>query len=487
MPLKRKFPVIEEFSTSQTSGANILTCLGETGPAFLWEGSQTRAPANTSVRHLPASTCYIVVRPKKVIRVQDNTVFVSDNGQTRCTPLAEFGNDPLSALEFEFNRSRPQECAFSGPFSGGAVGFLSYDAARYFEQIKGLEPKTREPDLFFMFTDIVIILDRDQGRLQLVAVPDDSETESECRVRVLAFKAELEDKLDKLVSVVTTPSGAASILKQRFSAEEFMSMVTQAKEYICAGDIFQAVLANQLTLPPVSAPEALFERLCQANASPYHFFCRFGEHTLVGASPETMLRGSSVMLDGQSEPVTRILMRLVAGTYPAGATPNSSNIQALAADEKERAEHMMLVDHARNDIGRVSRTGTVKPTDLLSVESYANVHHLVSQVSGILRPGETVFSAMRSCFPIATLTGTPKIRAMEIIAELEGPSRGVYGGAVGVFGYDGSVDSSVVIRSVVTSPKETTLRVGCGIVYDSIPSREYEECLWKGQWIIDAL
>ena len=326
-----------------------------------------------------------------------------------------------------------------------AVGFISYDAARYLEKIKGATG-SKFPDLYFLKTKNFVEKNRDGS-----IFPCTADNKPNC--------------FDKKIE----PS-------RFFSKEQFMGMVRKAKAYIKAGDVFQVVLSNCFEVEASPNPLEVYQRLKALNPSPYHFLIRFGEHTLVGASPEVMLRSKKI------KDKTKVLMRPVAGTYP-----KNSPAESLPRDPKEQAEHIMLVDHARNDIGRVAEIASVEVSDLLNVETYRDVYHLVSQVSGILKPEENIFSALESCFPIATLTGTPKIRAMEIIAELEGPTRGPFGGAAMMIDEHGMLDSGVIIRSAIIGKETTRIQAGAGIVYDSSPEREYEECLWKAKAVIDAL
>jgi anthranilate synthase component 1 len=263
-------------------------------------------------------------------------------------------------------------------------------------------------------------------------------------------------------------------VESRFSKEEFVAKVDRAKEYITAGDAFQIVLANCFTSKLEEAdPLKAFSLLASKNPSPFHYCANTNTETggwsLVGASPELYLKGQK---DKQ------ISMRLVAGTYPRSENNDVQQKELLREDPKERAEHFMLVDHARNDIGRSSKVGSVEPVDLLTVESYRDVHHLVSEVRG--KPVLSLFESFKNCFPIATLTGTPKVRAMQIIEELEG-SRGVFGGSVFRMACDGSLTSSVIIRSMVIEGNRTRVNAGCGVVYDSDSERENEECRWKAE------
>lgn len=457
---------------------------------MIWETGERQVNADGSVSHIPARYSLVIAQPRAVLRLQrgqNEYLRPSESAPSlRCSPQRD---DPFKFISREL---RARGLVYEGldthpqlPYpTGGVFGFIAYDVARYFERLPSMEGHHTEPDIFLLSTETVVIVDRHLGSLTVIGTPADDSRRSMERTQkaVRDATAQLRAATPPAASVSepihTTPSPL-------FSKQEFMEKVRRAKEYIAAGDIFQVVLGNTFTLPPVSDPLSLFETLRTTNPSPYHFMIRFDNQTLVGASPEVMVRGEKSLLRGRTE----INMRLVAGTYPRGATPDEDARQAalLSADEKERAEHLMLVDHARNDIGRVARTGSVEVRDLFSVESYSNIHHLVTEVSGALKPEENVLTALRSCFPIATLTGTPKIRAMEIIAELEGPSRGIFGGAIVAFGDCGGIDSAVAIRSVLCSTKESVIRAGAGIVIDSDEAREYSECVLKAKALADSV
>ncbi len=485
---------IEEIVWPSRSAAEVVRCFGPESPAMIWETGERELGSDGSVQHLPARYSLVIVRPRAVMKLQRGQNEYLRPSETapslRCSPQRDdpfkFISRELRArgLVYEGLESRPQL-----PYpTGGVFGFVAYDVARYFEQTPAMEGHPTEPDIFLLSSETVIIVDRILGTLKVVGTPaDDSRRSMERSQRAVAEVAKTLSSAAAQAAPLpefSTPN-QVNFLSSLYSKTEFMEKVARAKEYIAAGDIFQVVLGNTFTLPPVEDPLTLFELLRVINPSPYHFFVRFDQQSLVGASPEVMVRGRKSGIGGTTE----INMRLVAGTYPRGSDPDADGKQAaaLSADEKERAEHLMLVDHARNDIGRVARTGSVQVKDIFSVESYANIHHLVSQVSGTLRPEENVLTALRACFPIATLTGTPKIRAMEIIAELEGPSRGIFGGALVALGDCGGIDSAVAIRSILCGAKESVVRAGAGIVFDSDEAREFAECQLKAKTLAEAV
>ncbi len=376
------------------------------------------------------------------------------------------------------------------PFLGGAIGFVSYDAIGYYESIAGLQRHSTEPEIYFALVDKLIVVDNAEDVLHIVEWPSVDGAEKEefawlTEVRSL-LEAGAQREQERPGSSQASPKPVHSV----FSKSRFIEVVERAKEYIIAGDIFQVVLAHTLECDGKFDPFISYFKLKHSNPSPYHYLLRFPEAggdcaTLIGSSPEVMLQSAPTERGAE----TRVFMRPVAGTYPrvSDSKLDREQADALRADEKERAEHLMLVDLERNDIGRVAEIGSVKVSDLFSVETYRDVHHLVSEVSGVLPQGCHPFAALRSCFPIGTLAGTPKIRAMEIIAELEGPGRGIFGGAVVMLGADGMLDSCVAIRNAIIRSDSAVVRAGAGIVHDSVSEREHRECHWKAQAVLSSL
>ncbi len=468
-------------------------------PAYIWQSSLDRQMEAGFKRHRAGRFSYIGLRPRRTI-VFRNGGFNLLEAAGRIGRAGAAGqifsenDDPFSRLgellglgspEYQAGMNAAARALDLPESCSAALGFVGYDTARFIENISGLTHHPVEPDIFFVVPEAVLALDHHNDELQLISWPEQGDTsEALLRARTLlnqlaARIAEIEPAPRHLLLRDCAPFPFRPLV----SKEEFVARVRRAQEYIRAGDIFQLVLANRLIIEADPDAVALYDALRSHNPSPYHFLLRFGSHTIIGASPEMMLRGER-RDDGSST----ISMRLVAGTYPADGNAECSSVAgALLADSKERAEHIMLVDHVRNDIGRVAQIGSVSVDELFSVESYANVHHLVSQVSGTLPPGMPVIAALRSAFPIATLTGTPKIRAMEILVELEGPSRGIFGGAVVSLGRDGSCDSTVAIRCITTGASRIEMGVGAGIVMDSVPEREFDECLWKGNAMLRAI
>jgi len=295
---------------------------------------------------------------------------------------------------------------------------------------------------------------------------------------------ELIDRLNQPLCVAQSvksrrPLNFSSALTSNFTREEFESRVARIKEYITAGEAIQVVLSQRLAKPIDLPPFEIYRTLRTINPSPYMFYLDFNDFQIIGTSPEMLVR----VEDGV------VMTRPLAGTRPRGKTVEEDALleKELRSDEKERAEHIMLVDLGRNDIGRVSQPGTVEVSDLMGVERYSHVMHLVTHVQGRLRPGLTAFDALRACFPAGTVSGAPKVRAMEIIAEMEGEKRGPYAGAVGYFSFSGNMDMAIAIRTMVVNKGIAYVQAGGGIVYDSIPHREYEESMNKAQALLKAI
>lgn len=426
---------------------------------------------------------FLGVNPKGVITVQDDQVTVTRHGQTTTRPL-EPGEDPLHVIAREFERVQPVRLDGLPRFVGGAVGYLSYDVVRYFERLPATaSDDLRLPDAAFLLADTLVIFDH--ARHQLIVLANARNTGDP--------DAAYDDALRRIDEVIEAlarplpflPDSAASAngggeLQSNQTREQYEANVRAAKEYIAAGDAFQIVLSQRFSRRTSAEPFSIYRALRALNPSPYMFFLRFDDDlSLIGASPEMMVR----LEDGTAT------VRPIAGTRPRGKTDAEDDALAaeLLADEKERAEHVMLVDLGRNDLGRVCEYGTVRVPEMMVIERYSHVMHIVSQVEGRLRPGMTAFDLLRATFPAGTLSGAPKVRAMEIIEELEGTRRGPYGGAVGYFSFDGSMDTCITIRTMVMRGDTVTFQAGAGIVADSDPAREYEESVNKARAVAVAV
>ncbi|MBK8027854.1 MAG: anthranilate synthase component I [Chloroflexi bacterium] len=421
---------------------------------------------------------FLGVNPKGVISVRDRVVTRTLHGETTTRPL-DPGEDPLNVIETEFHRVKPVHVEGLPRLIGGAVGFVAYDCVRYFERLPQTAVNELDvPDVAFMLVDTLVIFDHAKHQLIVLAnAHDTGDREAAFDDAVRRIDAITEALRQPLVMPAEHLPAAEPIfdeLTSNLTRAEYEASVVAAKEYIAAGDAFQIVLSQRLSRRTNASPLTIYRALRATNPSPYMFFLRFGEeYSLVGASPEMMVR----LEDGIAT------TRPIAGSRRRGA--NAAEDDALAAellaDPKERAEHVMLVDLGRNDLGRVCEYGTVKVTDMMFVERYSHIMHIVSNVQGKLRSGMNAFDLLRATFPAGTLSGAPKVRAMEIIEELEGTRRGVYGGAVGYFSFDGSMDTCITIRSALISGGKVYIQSGAGLVADSVPATEYEETLSKAR------
>ncbi len=390
--------------------------------------------------------------------------------------------DPLLLAQREFNRYHPVPIAGLPRFHGGMVGYLSYEVARYFESLPSPQHGAMDiPESMLMLADTLLVFDHVTHKIKVVS-------HAHLDGNVDEAYQQATRKIDKLVGRLESPilpRAPSDIplskprLSSNFSAAAFEAAVSQAKEYIYAGDIIQVVLSQRLARHTAASPFAIYRALRSINPSPYMFYLLLGDFHIVGASPELLVRVEDGVVSNHP----------IAGTRPRGK--NTSQDMALErqlrSDEKECAEHIMLVDLGRNDIGRISEPGTVEVTQLMDVERYSHVMHLVSHVQGKLRPGLSQFDALRACFPAGTVSGAPKIRAMEIIAQLEREKRGPYAGAVGYFDFSGNLDTAITIRTIVIKDNIAHIQAGCGIVADSIPEREYQESLSKAQALLTAI
>jgi anthranilate synthase component 1 len=394
-------------------------------------------------------------------------------------------SDPLGLIAGELSQYRPLPVDGLPRFCGGAVGYLAYEVVRRFEELPSPEADPLGlPESFFMLVDTLLVFDHATRKIKIISHArldgDRGEAYKKAISKIDGLVKRLEQPLTQQQPTAAsgTPAKTAAV-SSNFTTEEFEAAVDKAKHYITAGEAIQVVLSQHLSRPTTAHPFNIYRALRTINPSPYMFFFDLKDFHIIGASPEILVR----TVDGIAT------TRPLAGTRPRGQTPEEdARLETeLRHDEKERAEHIMLVDLGRNDIGRVSLPGTVAVSELMEVERYSHVMHLVTNVAGQLRPDTTPFDALRACFPAGTVSGAPKIRAMEIIAELEPDKRGPYAGCVGYFSFSGSMDTAITIRTIVMSNGTAHVQAGAGIVYDSVPAREYEETMNKARALLRAI
>lgn len=459
-------PLLREIDADLETPVSVYLKLSSEGPAFLLE--------SVSGGERVGRYSFVGLRPRAAFIIDgSNVLYCHGCGLSHRETLA--GNEPLDVLREMLQRHHLESTHGLPRLVGGLVGYLSYDAARFFEPT--LRPPLHTlPDGIFLLTDTLVAFDHARARVLAIAhaYGNTPAAHKEAVARLDAIERRLAQPRPK-----TAPAGAFKPHQQpSHDQAAFEAIVTRAKEHIAAGDIFQVVLSQHITRHTPAQAFSIYRALRRLNPSPYMFFFDFGGLTpeplsLIGASPEMHVR-----LEG-----ARATLRPIAGTRPRGETPvaDAALEAELLNDAKERAEHVMLVDLGRNDLGRVCAFGSVQVTEMMAVERYSHVMHLVSQIEGRLRPEFDAFDLLAATFPAGTVSGAPKVRAMEIIAELEGYPRGPYAGVVGYFGFDGSMDTCIALRTVYMQGQRAVVQAGAGIVADSDPAREYEETLNKAR------
>ena len=426
-------------------------------------------------------------QPSILFQSKGNEVTIEDFGK-REKVVKEY-EDPLSALEELMQQYQPVSVNGLPEFHGGAVGYMTYDMVRFVEELPDTnEDELQVPDCFFMIADTILIFDHVNHQIKVVAnahIDGDVETAYTDAIakidslvekltstsKVLTVKS-LDDRSDSDVETVPDPPS-------NFTKSDYEEVVRRAKEYIAAGDIIQVVPSQRFSRPVSVDSFDIYRALRVVNPSPYMYYLKYDSFEIVGASPEMMVR----VEDGLVQTVP------IAGTRPRGKTDDEDREleEELISDPKERAEHVMLVDLGRNDLGRVCEYHSVEVTDLMIVEKFSHVMHIVSHVIGRLRENLTAFDVIRACLPAGTLSGAPKIRAMEIIEELEPTRRGTYGGTVGYFSFSGSADTAITIRTAVIKDGIAYVQAGGGVVADSIPENEYYETVSKAWAMLTAI
>jgi anthranilate synthase component 1 len=369
-------------------------------------------------------------------------------------------------------------------FCGGLAGYFGYDTVRHIERkLANSTPKDDLglPDINLMVTEELAVIDNLSGKLYLIVYADPSMPEafSKARQRLKDLRAMLRRGVDAPV----TSSSVRTETVRDFSKEDYLKAVAKAHEYVMAGDLMQVQIGQRLRKPYVDSPLTLYRALRSLNPSPYMYFYNFGDLHIVGASPEILVRN-----EANSDGSNKVTLRPIAGTRPRGATPEHDEAlsKELLADPKEVAEHVMLIDLARNDLGRISEIGSVKVTDRLVIEKYSHVQHIVSNVEGRLKAGLSNLDVLKATFPAGTLTGAPKVRAMEVIDELEPTKRGIYGGACGYLSFGGAMDVAIAIRTGVIKDGMLYVQAAAGIVADSIPEMEWQETENKARAVLRA-
>jgi anthranilate synthase component 1 len=421
---------------------------------------------------------FIGVQPRAEYILRDGHVEIKENGETRSVQLDH--NDPTIFLQNEMSRFPAVHLPNAPRFTGGLVGYLGYESVRYFEPtLQSKMNRAEIPDGMYLLADTIVAFDHARRTIFLIANVLDGDARA------------AEQKLDAIAARIHQPLPAAqkmnvkpSKVKASHTQGTYEDMVRAAKEHIAAGDIFQVVLSQRFSRETNVEPFDVYRAVRRLNPSPYMFFFDFGivdnePLFIVGSSPEMFVR-----LEGRTAS-----LRPIAGTRPRGANADAdaSLAKDLLADPKERAEHVMLVDLGRNDLGRVCEYGTIKVSDFFTVEKYSHVMHIVSHVEGTLRPELTAFDLVRAAFPAGTVSGAPKVRAMEIIAELESNARNAYAGMIGYFGFDGAMDTCLAIRTMVGRGNTVSVQAGAGIVADSDPSTEFQETVNKASAMLRAI
>lgn len=425
---------------------------------------------------------FLGTRPQRIFKARGRQVEIVEHGNSRKLT----SDAPLKILEQLLEGYRPVTVAGVPPFFGGALGYVSYNAVEQFHQIANSKKDPLGlPEVFFLFVQTLVAFDNLKHTIKII---DNAHVDKQTDLRAV-YDTSVK-RIRKVISTLQkkprgieprdlTQAAGKRSFRSNLTQARFENAVNKAKEYIKAGDIIQVVLAQRLETETPTDPFEIYRALRFINPSPYMFYLELEDLRVIGSSPETMVR-----LTGDT-----IELRPIAGTRRRGATPEEEcELEAdLLADPKERAEHIMLVDLGRNDVGRVAKIGTVEVNELMAIERYSHVIHIVSNVRGKLAADKTPFDLFVSAFPAGTVSGAPKIRAMQIVSELEPQKRGLYAGAIGYFGYNGNLDTCIVIRTIVMKGKKVYITAGAGIVADSDPALEYQETLNKARAMLKAV
>ncbi len=417
---------------------------------------------------------------REVVRIHGKRVQRFNEGQLQEEITVA---DPLAWIETFAQRFVVPPLAELPRFNGGLVGYFGYDTIRYIEPKLAHTSKPDPlnlPDILLMVSEELIAFDNLRGKLYLIvhANPQQQDAYNKAQARIDQLIGLLDRSTPRHVSSQRITVNEADFVSG-FTQEGFETAVTKIKKYISAGDVMQVVLSQRLSLPFTARPIDLYRALRGVNPSPYMFYMDLADFHIAGSSPEILVR-----VEGKE-----VTVRPLAGTRPRGKTASEDLAleKELLADPKEIAEHLMLIDLGRNDVGRIAEIGSVQVTDKMTIERYSHVMHIVSNVTGTIKPGMSAMDILRATFPAGTLSGAPKIRAMEIIDELEPVKRGVYAGAVGYLGWSGNMDTAIAIRTAVIKDKQVHIQAGAGVVYDSVPRNEWDETMNKGRAVFHAV
>ncbi len=470
-------PVYREFAADLETPVSVyLKLLNEVGPSFLLESVEGGEQVGRY--------SFVGVNPRGLITLEGRSITHESQDGSHTRELND-GEDILHVLKAELEQCTPVDVPGLPRFNGGAVGYLGYDVVRFFEELPTTAEKVLDiPDAIFLLADTLVVFDHARHRLIILANAHVGQDVEGAYVDAIQRIERVSEKLLRPLPAIPQRKWGANgngKVDSNMAQEQYEAIVGEAKELIAAGDIFQVVLSQRFSRHSSAHPFAIYRALRMLNPSPYMFYFDFGQLDLqvIGASPEMHVR----LEDGIAS------VRPIAGTKPRGKNLREDQRleTELLADPKERAEHVMLVDLGRNDIGRVSDYGSVEVQDFMTIERYSHVMHIVSHVQGNIREGMDAFDLMRATFPAGTVSGAPKVRAMEIIEDLEGQRRGLYAGAAGYFSYDGSMDTCIAIRTMLVQGNHVYVQAGAGIVADSDPETEYHECVNKAQALLVAV
>ncbi|WP_353573402.1 anthranilate synthase component I [Candidatus Albibeggiatoa sp. nov. BB20] len=469
-----RIPVLREVLADLDTPLSTYLKLADGAYSYLFESVQGGEKwGRYSIIGLPAKT---------VVKIYGHEIQIVEHRQIIETIQAD---DPLEWIKgFQQRYQVPEEYLETPPFTGGLVGYFGYDTVRYIEpRLAKSQPKNDplgNPDILLMVSDEVLVFDNLKGEIFLVvhANPEQENALQQAESRLDQLVVKLKQPLPQQAQT-TAHTVDESDFKTGFGHEAFKQAIEKTKHYIVEGDIMQAVLSQRMSLPCTIPPLNIYRALRYLNPSPYMFYIDLDDFHIVGSSPEILVRLQN----------NEVAVRPIAGTRPRGKTQTEDIEleQDLLADPKELAEHLMLIDLGRNDVGRVAEIGSVKLTERMVVERYSHVMHIVSNVTGQLKPDLSAIDVLKATFPAGTLSGAPKIRAMEIIDEFEPVKRGVYGGAVGYIAWHGEMDTAIAIRTAVIKDQTLHLQVGAGIVADSVPENEWQETMNKGRAMFKAV